>query len=192
MEGPVLLFGNNIDILSGLSISFGSSFSISMWLIVLSHDSVILSLGRTDSSIGNGFLLSVNADGYVEFIDYDTLSGVVTYGFSGRSLSKLVVSNARQHLVLVKDGLTATFYINGAKSGTITSSKNIVYNTQPLVLGGDVFTHSNYFKGQIDSLLIYNGSLSNGDIQKIAKSAGNLLVHQKKKIYIYILILCAL
>ena len=166
--GPVYFNGDGPDILGSI-LDLGSSFTISMWMIVLSFDVVIMTLGRTESSIGNGFLLSVDADGYVVFVDQETISGRrlsagVTYGFSGRSSCKLSVSETRQHLVFVKDGLTATFYINGMKCGTITSSTNILYDMQPLILGGDVLSQSNYLKGQIDNLVFYNMSFNAAEV----------------------------
>jgi len=125
--------------------------------------------------------LSINSDGYVVFVDYETaarrrLSGEVSYGFSGRSSIKLMKSQGRQHVVFVKDGLVGTFYINGVNAGTITSTTNVAYDSQPLVFGGDIFTHSNYFNGQIDTFLFYNGALSVGDIKKyLTTSAGKLV-----------------
>jgi hypothetical protein len=76
--------------------------------------------------------------------------GTATYTGSNAAISL----NTWYHIVVTYDGTTMSFYLNGAQTGTATSTGNLANNGEPVVVGclGNL---SSYFTGAIDEVALY-------------------------------------
>jgi hypothetical protein len=93
-----------------------------------------------------------------------------TVSFPAGSLS----AGVWQDLVGVYDGHNIRVYINGIlkASSDVKISGKIVSNPHPVTMGYKMAADTNYFRGQIDDLLIYKRALSLAEIKKLAPSSG--------------------
>lgn len=72
--------------------------------------------------------------------------------------------NSWSHVALTYDGATLRLYVNGVQVSSQARTGNIVTSTNPLQIGGDsLFTQ--FFKGIIDEVRIYNVALAAAQIQ---------------------------
>ncbi len=112
----------------------------------------------------NGWGLGIAADNTVFF---DWACNVVLGGSTGT-----VADSDWHQLTVTYDGSTATFYIDGAASGS-ASSYNPVFNSAggQYLVGGMGFTgFSQNFQGTIDEIRVYNRTLSASEIQQLYES----------------------
>jgi hypothetical protein len=87
--------------------------------------------------------------------------GGKTYNTSGNnSLSTITWT----HLAATYDGSMLRFYVNGIQSASRTVSGPIATSSNPLRIGGNLIW-GEYFRGQIDEVRIYNGALTQSQIQ---------------------------
>ncbi len=83
---------------------------------------------------------------------------------AGRSGPSPLPQNAWSHIATTYDGTTVRLYVNGVVAGTSTISGSMPASSGPLRLGGNsIWTE--WFRGQIDDVRIYNRALHRGEIQ---------------------------
>lgn len=70
------------------------------------------------------------------------------------------------HMCGTWDGTTATLYYNGIKEGSLSIGGTMVYDSNPLVIGKDLF-YNYCFNGAIDDIRIYNRALSSNEVQRL-------------------------
>jgi hypothetical protein len=73
-------------------------------------------------------------------------------------------ANAWTHLAATYDGAILRLYVNGVQSGSRAISGSVVTSSSPLRIGGNL-VWGEYFRGQIDEVRIYNGVLTQAQIQ---------------------------
>lgn len=72
--------------------------------------------------------------------------------------------NAWSYLTATYDGVTLKLYVDGVLMGSRTLSGNLLTSTGPLRIGGNsIWTE--FFKGNIDEVRVYNRALSQAEIQ---------------------------
>ncbi|PYR81119.1 MAG: hypothetical protein DMF87_06450 [Acidobacteria bacterium] len=86
-----------------------------------------------------------------------------TTAFDTRGTAQLP-QNTWVHMAATYDGATLNFYLNGALVGSKAASGSLRASTNPLRIGGNL-VWGEYFKGQIDDVRIYNGVLTQAQIQ---------------------------
>src|SRR5207244_2899749 len=78
--------------------------------------------------------------------------------------SASLAMNTWSHLATTYDGSVLRLYVNGVQTGSRAVTGTIATSTQPLRLGANVVS-SQYFRGQIDEVRIYNRALTAFEIQ---------------------------
>eukprot|EP00607_Mallomonas_marina_P007977 CAMPEP_0182416996 /NCGR_PEP_ID=MMETSP1167-20130531/1426_1 /TAXON_ID=2988 /ORGANISM="Mallomonas Sp, Strain CCMP3275" /LENGTH=1143 /DNA_ID=CAMNT_0024590247 /DNA_START=52 /DNA_END=3483 /DNA_ORIENTATION=+ len=139
--------------------------TVSMWIQTTDLDVNLLSLGASNTNYYNSLTFIVDVNGYLNFYDYGTAEQGLAIPF--KSSNDKVNSGARTHVGIVKDGVSLTFYINGAPSGSHTASFEATYLNQDLILGYDAWYKYYYFTGQMDHIKVYNIALTDGDMNRI-------------------------
>ena len=85
----------------------------------------------------------------------------MTHNSSGTAV---LSTTAWTHLAATYDGSTLRFYVNGTQAGSRSVSGSMVTSANPLRIGGNL-VWGEYFRGQIDEVRIYNGALTQSQIQ---------------------------
>lgn len=114
----------------------------------------IIQLNRSGSSANQEFLLSMNS-----FWDYD--SG---YGYNGAAPSTYITSAGWYQVAFVKNGTSATWYLNGNANGTSSASINATYGSTAFCIGKDYRDNVSFFNGYLGFMMMYNYSLSAAEI----------------------------
>ena len=70
-----------------------------------------------------------------------------------------------QHLAGVYDGANVLIYVDGVLVGSEPQTGTILSNTEPLLVGRRALNDERYFKGLIDEVRVYDGALSQSEIQ---------------------------
>jgi PKD repeat protein len=93
-----------------------------------------------------------------------SVPAVVT-GVSPSSLAAAspLALNTWSHLSATYDGATMNLYVNGILAGSLAQSGAIAASTEPLTIGGNMYSGQN-FVGMIDEVRIYNRALSSSEI----------------------------
>ena len=73
-------------------------------------------------------------------------------------------ANSWTHLAATYDGAILRLYVNGVQAGSRAISGSLVTSSSPLRIGGNL-VWGEYFRGQIDDVRIYNGALTQSQIQ---------------------------
>jgi chitodextrinase len=108
-----------------------------------------------------------NDNYYLEASGGSKPAGGGTFGGSNSNVfapSALAVGSWT-HIAVTYDGAALRYYVNGSLVATQPKTGAITTSTNPLQIGGDSFFGSQYFKGSIDEVRVYNGVLSAAAIQ---------------------------
>jgi hypothetical protein len=131
-----------------------SNWSAVYYLYAASPGGCIIQLNRSPSSANAEFVLSMNT-----FWDYNN-----GYGFNGASPSLSITSAGWYQVAFVKNGTTATWYLNGAANGTSSAAQDAQYGNTDFCIGKDYRDNVNFFNGYLGFMMIYNYSLTAGEI----------------------------
>ena len=135
---------------TGSILDFASEFSVSVWVYPRSLPS------------GSNLASIVSKDENYEF--HLNSSGRVNWWWGGgsRSLTSTssVTLNQWNHITITYRSGAQVIYINGAASGTNTSTDSITLNNDPVLIGTDLNFHSRRFDGLIDEVRLYDAELS--------------------------------
>jgi len=71
--------------------------------------------------------------------------------------------NTWSHLSATYNGATMNLYVNGVLAGSLAQTGAIVASTEPLSIGGNIYSGGNWV-GMIDEVRIYNRALSSSEI----------------------------
>jgi len=77
--------------------------------------------------------------------------------------------NTWKHIAIVSDGISAKYYLNGILQATIASHSDEVSTdtTTAMYIGADTHGTTEYYRGKLDEIRIYNRVLSDSEVQKI-------------------------
>ncbi len=131
-----------------------STFTAIYYIYVISADGVIAQLNRSPSSADQEYVLGVNY-----FWDYD--SG---FGYNTANPSTYITSVGWYQVAFVKNGTSATWYLNGNANGMAYSSKNAFYGPTAFCIGKDFRDNVGFFNGYLGFMMMYNYSLSAAEI----------------------------
>jgi hypothetical protein len=131
-----------------------SNWTAIYYIYAASSGGCIIQLNRSPSSANSEFVLSMNM-----FWDYNN-----GYGFNGAVPSLSLTSAGWYQVAFVKNGTTATWYLNGAANGTSSAAQDAQYGNTDFCIGKDYRDNVNYFNGYLGFMMIYNYSLTAGEI----------------------------
>jgi hypothetical protein len=166
-SGAVFEGQSYIEVSDSPSLDLEDGFSFSTW--IYRNDagtrgwSVILSKGDT-SSLGNDspYALAHTQDGR-----YPLLRLTQNNSYSTLSSSKAVPFGEWYLLTVTWNGQKIDFYINGTYSDTQHWAGILPNSTASLLIGCDPPGATEYFKGTLDDLRIYNYPLSSSEIKAL-------------------------
>ena len=189
--------GENSYAYTSLPQALNSTFSFSAWITTNSHPASIVSLGRSASSSSGEFVLEINRNGNLHFMDYSYSSSTKGSGFSVLG-GKVINSSAgngegemtnriddyiylnfctnnvdivsRVHVAASRNGFECSLYINGQPAGRGISTVSVSYQNAFLVFGVDYRNNSNHFTGTMSDISIYSQSLSDSEILSLYNS----------------------
>jgi hypothetical protein len=84
-------------------------------------------------------------------------------GLIGAGMDTALALNQWTHLVVVFNGSTAQFYVNGNTSGSKSLVASITARGMPLRIGADAGA-SQFYKGLLDNVRVYNRALSGAEV----------------------------
>jgi hypothetical protein len=109
-----------------------STLSMVFWLKYEGDSGTIAMQGRNASDSDTEWLFNVDADGKLEFWDYDG-----GYGFNHVKSDTALQLNQWYMVAFVKDGTSGKFYLNGAADGTAVAALDASYSSNDFVIGVD-------------------------------------------------------
>jgi hypothetical protein len=164
--------GDYVNVNDANSLDIGTfNFTISAWIKTnVTAFRIILSKGQFCSGdSANCYRININSDGtfgaYIEAGDGDTFVAIDTGEGSAR-----IDNGLWHHIVAVynRSG-NLTTYIDGSfdASKSIAGESATLSNTNPLYIGRRPPAGNTYFNGTLDEVMVYNRSLSSGEISEI-------------------------
>lgn len=123
-------------------------FILSKWAESPNHKSYAVYIGAGQAN----FLTSNDGD-----LNGDTLSGGA------------IAINTLYHIAVTFDGNTKKIFINGSESNSGLWANTIYSGTSPVIIGNRNTSTTNYFKGIIDEVLIYNRALTPEEIKALSQ-----------------------
>jgi hypothetical protein len=142
-----------------------STLSMVFWLKYEGDSGTIAMQGRNASDSDTEWLFNVDADGKLEFWDYDG-----GYGFNHVKSDTALQLNQWYMVAFVKDGTSGKFYLNGAADGTAVAALDASYSSNDFVIGVDYRTWEQSSTAEtalatkIAKAAVYNTSLTDAEI----------------------------
>ena len=134
---------------SGFTIDTGD-FTAECWIYPTAQKYQPVIFGQWSDPYSWGILLSNDTNGYGRLIFYDT-------GYRDTTSTTPAALNQWSHLALVKDGSTATLYLNGKSIATRGSLGSLRNSTAPLTIGANS-SGSHPFQGYVADARFVVGS----------------------------------
>ncbi len=176
-----------VTVENGTSIDFTSQdFTVMAWVYPRTTDAGMIYDNRYEiQGTDSGWMFGL----------YD--NGAITFDINGdndnaaeRSDNNAYSANNWQHIAVVKEGTTQTYYVNGTSIGSdsVGTSSTIRYDPASHHLVGKVgdiyFNHqysipNRYFNGTIDELKVFSRPLSAEQIQAIFENKTDIIVSQE-------------
>eukprot|EP01036_Dinobryon_divergens_P027954 gene27953-36822_t len=130
LSGPTQFNGSTYLRYSPLSVSLGNYFSISVWVTPFAvSNAVIVSMGRSPTNSNGQFVLYFGSNGILQYFEYNN-----GYGVSLSSSSSSLKAGIRTHIVLVRNGINGTIFVNGVA----TATNNAIITNPIQILNSDL------------------------------------------------------
>jgi hypothetical protein len=81
-----------------------------------------------------------------------------------------LTTNTWSHLAVTYDGAVIRLYVNGTQVSSLSKRGTYTTSDNPLQIGGNTF-YTQFFRGRIDEVRVYNRALSTSDIQRDMNTA---------------------
>ncbi len=159
----ILLDGVDDSIsLSNITID-NTSFTFSMWIKPINSISNDMLIQKQSTPRNAMFGLQSVSGSFCALVSYYNNSSSVKV--QSNNIAKVDMLNNWSHVVIVRNGLDSTFYLNGANigGGTFASSQPSTIDIDKIGFGFNNW----YFEGNIDEVSIFNSELSASDVTSI-------------------------
>ena len=151
--------GDNLTVADNAAFEFGSgSFTVEMWFYLgASGTNALVTKNRSGTEADGGLIIDVSPTTIRVYIDGNAGTTLVS------NVSTTISLNTWYHLAVVRSvsgGTNNYVFLNGVAVGTSTTSTAFADNSQPLKIGTDNLSGSNYnqFTGYISNLRIVKGT----------------------------------
>ncbi len=156
-------YNNYVDIPNNGMLNPGS-ISISFWIKPDSDTSIDGQIISKFTNTVAGYFVEVG-DPTKKWIRFSVPNGITNPNFHSEPNS--ILYGQWSHVVVTKDSSNvATIYINGFEVATTTFSGSSA-SSNDLNIGRNVVSAGDHYKGLIDQVRIYNGTLSYADVQAL-------------------------
>lgn len=159
--GNALSFNGTSDwvtVNDSASLDLTNSMTLEAWVYPTTTMSSWRSVLLKEQSVGLAYALYANSDSNQPVASLNIGSD---QNLSGGSA---LAANTWVHLAATYDGGTQRLYVNGSQIASKTQTGNITVSSGALRIGGNS-VWSEFFKGRIDEIRIYNRALSVSEIQ---------------------------
>lgn len=146
--GQALSFDGVNDRITFSGITMGTTHTVSMWIYPIPTSDTYGTLFSQGSNIGIWYRGSTSKITYI----YSAINHVN---------NTTLTENQWHHVVIVSDGGSVTFYLDGQSDGTSSSATGYTANT----MGDNSISET--FKGKIDDVRIYNRALSATEVGQL-------------------------
>jgi len=151
--------GDNLSVADNAAFEFGSgSFTVEMWFYLgASGTNALVTKNRSGTGADGGLTIDVSTTTIRVYIDGNAGTTLVS------NVSTTISLNTWYHLAVVRSvsgGTNNYVFLNGVAVGTSTTSTAFADNSQPVKIGTDNLSGSNYnqFTGYISNLRIVKGT----------------------------------
>ncbi|WEL23625.1 LamG domain-containing protein [Candidatus Nanohalovita haloferacivicina] len=146
------------------SLNITGEMTINLWAKPGSHDNGYWGfVSKTDRNNGWQLITPSGSNGIFFEIFEDGNNTGSSHSFGGLTTGEWTM------ITLVVDGKTWEAYKNDVKIGTFTSSRNLTYTSSDLFIG-DARATEPEFKGNLDSVRIYERALDTREVNKLYES----------------------
>ncbi len=141
--------------------NIGQEVTLSAWILWKREDeaSVLCKASQNDQQLQFFFYRNTNEDTFFH-----------TNGNNIDESKFKVQLNKWYHVVLLIDGKTRRFYVDGNLIGGVHNLPAVKPNYSPLEIGRDFYGDTELHKGSLDDIRIYNRILSNKEIRDLSKA----------------------
>ena len=159
-EGTACTFDGADDRIHGSStLSFGTKSTITAWIKTSSGGAIF---GSRGSTLANTLYLRTYRGKIQGVTDFSS-----SWPKNSVTSKKAINDNNWHHVAFVLDELNASIYVDGSLDNTATIVSKGAFTDNDWYMGySDASWTSSYFKGQIDSLKIYNTALTSSQISE--------------------------
>ena len=145
--------GDALLALSNPQGDFGSgNFTLEGWFYQTATSNQGYFSKRANISSYSPFLVQYDANQLTAFLSTSGSSWAVTINASTNPST-----NTWNHIAFVRNGSTATLYLNGTSVGSASISGSLMTNSTPVVIGAEASDANNCFNGYIDDVRITKG-----------------------------------
>jgi len=176
--------GNAISLseASGSLVNIGTSFpgftsgdfSLVAWVKTTTSDDSSVIVSKHLAGSVNGYLLNINTTG-----SYGAANKAMFYDSTppgGEAISTTTVNDGVWHQIagVYTAGGNIQIYVDGSPAENTKSSKPIVANTAPFLVGGVSIsgTPTALFNGLVDDVQVYGDALTSGEVQFLYNNPG--------------------
>ncbi|MCX6153179.1 MAG: DUF6531 domain-containing protein [Candidatus Kapabacteria bacterium] len=92
------------------------------------------------------------------------------------SIGTNILTNHWEHVVTSWDGANINIYCNGKFKGTTAWTGNIVYNSNPLLFARQAMDYSEYWRGSLDDIRIYNRALTPSEVTALYQEGSEVAI----------------
>jgi len=164
-------FTNNCEV-DLTDITLGNTFSLSFWFYngnTGAPNNFMVSKGTFDGN--TEFFLAIHQDGVTLDLRtyWGTADGSSTTGFHNETEIGVGISEWG-HVVITRDGSTASLYVNGSNLYNWTELPATVYNGSASLLLADVDGSAYPFVGKLDCVILFDKELSQDEVDWLYNS----------------------
>ena len=143
-----------------------TSFTFSMWIKPINVIGLDMLIQKQSTPRNAMFGLQNISGSFCALVSYSDNSSSIKV--QSNNIAKSDMLNNWSHVVIVRNGLDSTFYLNGVNigGGTFASSQPSTIDIDKIGFGFGNW----YFEGNIDEVAIWNSQLSSTDITSIYNS----------------------
>jgi hypothetical protein len=170
-----------IEVVDSDSLTLGTSFTLSAWVKPNSFTGLSSLLSKWAQGIDDEFTFMLTASGNLS-LGWHSQGGdtYATAAYNSANSSGTVPPGRWSHILVVRQGPTITFYINGVAAGTSAAADNFPLRNGSHVLriGAEGDAAGRYLNGAMDEVAIWNRALSLSEVEQLYARGSSRILFQ--------------